>query len=1739
MQYPVHQDQFQQQQDMSKLTQLLIQQQVRASLPEQKIDKFDGDPLKYTTFIKAFEYGVEDKTQNSRDRLAYLCQYTTGEANVIVKSCLHYENPEEGYYNAKDMLKRRFGDRRKIAQLALKKALDWTEIKEHDSEGLRKFSMFLMEAEHTMSSIRGLTELNHTSSLQVLMKKLPYRLRSSWRNKVYEIEEERGQIVNFHDFVQFVDKQTKIMINPAFGAIQTPKEDDSQKKKMNNKARKVRSFSTKTEQKKSTSNSKQSTDTKNCEYCKGTSHNLETCFKMGKLPIDEKLKFIRQQGMCFACLKKGKHISKDCKNKLVCKECAKGHPTVLHQDKLDNTKEEKATTDKKIVNKMTSRPCSHTGAGEDDAYPTIIPVTVYSRNTGISVETYAHIDQGSDAVFCTKSLQNQLGASGPETKLEIETITETTLVKCQVLQLEVSDLDRSHVIKLPKVYTQESIPADASDVIVQEDISQFSYLEKVNLPKITHDANIHVGLLIGNNVPTATEPLEVINSRNGGPYAVKTILGWCVHGVHKKSKSRKGVYRVRVNTIEEQIKQLYNHEFPERLIDDKPQLSVQDQEFMSKVNTTTKLVDGHYEIGLPIRNPDKEFINNLSQVEQRAAHLKRRFEKDSNYHEKYTQCINEMLQKNYAEEVPEDELSAEPVWYIPHHGVVHQQKGKLRVVFDCGATYMGQSLNSRLLQGPDLTNNLTGVLLRFRQHPIAVIADIEAMYYQVRVPKTDRDLMRFLWWEEGNVNLPLKEYRMCAHVFGAKSSPACANFALKRAAQEAQDGSKYNDEACNRVKTDFYVDDCLTSVENSTQAIRLVEDLTNICKDKGFRLTKWLSNSKEVLQCVPQSERAKTAKSLDLDNDDLPSERVLGLLWSPESDTFGFQIVLKERPCSRRGILATVSAIYDPLGFLAPAILPAKRILQSLCKLQLDWDATIPPEYESSWNKWLQEVPYLSNFAIQRCFRPVELSKSSNIQLHHFSDASENGYGTVSYIRSESSSCKVHVSLLMAKARVAPLKKVTIPRLELTAATSMVKINSVLQRELQTPIDKVYYWTDSETVLKYICNTTARFQTFVANRVALIKDGSQTSQWRHIGTKANPADACSRGVSAETLVNNKSWTTGPEFLYQSEEDWPNTTANYVASDLSDDPEVKGKVKVNTVLTEESIEAVEKLLTYFSSWYKLCRSVAWIIRIKNQLFQRMKRKHNEDNMDNVESHKEVKGPCQTNTDASSPLTVTDIIGAEKAIIGYEQRKWFSEEWKLLSKHQQCQDQTQKENEVTVKKSSPLRKLNPFMLDNLLRVGGRLSKAALPEETKFPIILPRKSIITDLIMHNAHETTGHGGRNFMLANLYQKYWIIGANSLARRVIHRCVVCRKQRARVCEQQMADLPQDRVTAENPPFTCVGVDYFGPFLVKRGRSVVKRYGVMFTCLSTRAIHLEKADALDTDNCINAIRRFIARRGQVREIRSDNGTNLVGAERELREEIKRWNQAKFNNEMLQRNIDWKFNPPAGSHFGGVWERQIKTVRKIMSALVKQQLLTDDSLSTLFCEIEAIVNNRPITAVQGSAGDLEPLTPNTLLLMKNGENLPPAVIERPDQYAKKRWRQIQYLSDMFWRRWSREYLTQLQERQKWNTPHINLQVGDIVLVADSNRPRNSWQMGRVVDTFPDEKGLVRQARVQTRSGAFVRPVAKLCLLVEFDTSKQEADEVNDNRDSQTEQGQSSDEPKIRPKRISKKPQRLDL
>lgn len=479
------------------------------------------------------------------------------------------------------------------------------------------------------------------------------------------------------------------------------------------------------------------------------------------------------------------------------------------------------------------------------------------------------------------------------------------------------------------------------------------------------------------------------------------------------------------------------------------------------------------------------------------------------------------------------------------------------------------------------------------------MADIESMFYQVKVPERDADLLRFLWWPNSKLNEPMEEFRMTVHLFGATSSPSVASYALKRTAEDHK--ADVSPETVQTVLRNFYVDDCLKSVAKEEDAVTLAKDLRTLCASGGFTLTKWVSNSRKVLMTILEVHRANEVKDLDLRHDALTVERTLGVQWDTETDTFTYSMKLEDKPMTRRGILSVVNSIYDPLGFLAPVILPAKLLLKDLCKEQYGWDENIGEKHAEVWKRWIEDVTHLSNFHVRRCLKPTDFGCTAVAQLHHFSDASESAYGTVSYLLLENSQGEKHCAFLMGKARVAPLKLVTIPRLELTAAVVAVKIDKMLHQELQVPLQKSIFWTDSTTVLRYIDSETARFRTFVANRISLIREATKPSQWKYVRTTENPADQASRGLKAKSLMQGGIWINGPDFLLDKECDWSEQPVRRKET-LQNDPEVKNGATVNMIKVEENMEPIDKLISYYSDWHKLKRAVAWILKVKENLWK---------------------------------------------------------------------------------------------------------------------------------------------------------------------------------------------------------------------------------------------------------------------------------------------------------------------------------------------------------------------------------------------------------------------------------------------------------------------------------------------------------------------------------------------------------
>ena len=1674
-------DYLTQREDMTAI-QALLTQQKRSLLPQSQIQCFRGDPLEYKGFIRAFESRIASRTEDCAERLHFLEQYTEGRPNNIVRSYMHID-PVKGYAEAWKALERKYGDDCKISKAYMEALLTWPVIRATDITGLEDFSIKLRGCLNAMDDISALTEVNHPKNLQRIVSKLPHALQEGWRRSAFTLTK-KNKKPSFEDVVEFVEKEVEVATDPVFGAAEMSAVSSGSRPSHAGKSEEVvqrkkpKVYVTKT--------SGEAANDEYCPCCK-IHHDLETCENMLRKSAKERLEMIKKAGQCFGCLKYG-HNSRQCRKRKICGKCGARHPTLLHIDPKDQQDEDKAG----LRSAPTEEVCGGTKTSRTGPVMSILPVIVTGRN-GRTSQTYAFLDSGSSATFISTSLAEKLKLSGEDTSLTLTTVEQDGLEVSSraITGLQVSGLDGSGSVSLPCTFTISKIPVTKSDIPDAAIVKRWRHLAGINIPAVKAE---DVGLLIGCNCPLAMEPWDVVHCEDGGPYAIKTCLGWTIVG--PRDQGTDGVTsgaNIKLNRVSasgkediaKMLTEMYNSDFTEKA-GSEPSPSVEDKLWQKQVNDSIKMRDGKYEISLPLKRQETDLLDNRKMAERRADGLKRKLERDESLHRRYTECVEELIREGHAEVVPPDQVDRPgKTWYLPHHAVSHPAKPeKTRVVFDCSAKYGGVSLNEQLLQGPDLTNSLLGVLLRFRQEQVGIMADIRSMFHMVRVPEEDADLLRFLWWPKGDTSQDPQNYRMRVHLFGATSSPACANFALKKTAED--NWTEYGPEVKSTIDRNFYVDDCLKSVEDANTAIKLSEQLRSACGKGGFHLTKFVSNDSSVMEHIPEEDRAVEVPSGSTLAPESTEKRALGILWNVASDTMGFQVQVTEKPATRRGILSATSSIFDPLGFVAPVLMTPKILLQQLCQLDLGWDDPIPQHLEDKWIKWTQDLPQLQEFKIRRCYKPPGFKSVVSCQAHYFADASETGYGAVAYLRMTDEEGKTHCSFLAGKARVAPLKAVTIPRLELTAATVAVRLDAQLRRELEITVDSSTFWSDSTTVLRYINNKTSRFQAYVANRVQVIHEHSDPSQWRFVDGAYNPADEASRGVSVEKFIHSSRWTSAPGFLWKSEDQWPRNMT-LPAHLATNDPEVKRSAIVSTTSASEK-SPTDRLLLRYSSWYRLKRAVAFFLRLKRYLKAkaerlRLARQAGTAVDGGTESSAASTAARAHQQDTSTLLSPEEIDDAETAIVRFVQAQSYGEEIKKLKSKQE------------IKRSSTVSRLDPVLQQDVLRVGGRLDRSLEAYESKHPAILPAKSHVTELIVQDVHQAVGHQGRQHVLTSLREKFWVVRANAAVRRVLSRCLTCRRLQGRPLSQKMADLPVDRVTPDHPPFTFAAVDLFGPFLVKRGRSMVKRYGVLFTCLTTRAVHIEVAHSLSTDSFVNALRRFVSRRGRVKEMRSDNGTNFVGAERELREEIDRWNQQQIHEAMLQHHIKWKFNPPGASHHGGVWERQIRSIRKILRSLLLSQVVEEEGLTTLLCEVESILNSRPLTPASDDPSDSEPLTPNHLLLLRSGPRLPPGTFSSSDNYTRRRWRQIQHLASEFWRRWRREYLQTLQQRQKWTRQERNLEVGDVVIIVDKSVPRNTWSIGRVKRVLPDASGVVRVADVQTKSTVLNRPVTKLVLLAE--------------------------------------------
>lgn len=1102
-----------------------------------------------------------------------------------------------------------------------------------------------------------------------------------------------------------------------------------------------------------------------------------------------RFEFVVNKKLCFICFSP-KHRAQLCKRIPTCQVpgCSRKHSNLLHFDDVGSANiscseskdykvvGETSNSMNQMVHEITSNAC---GSVVESVYVPLVPVTVNGK-----VYTWALLDSGSTNSFISDKLANELNLQGSCVRYHLSTLGASRDIKSKTVDVCITSTE-GQTIYLKNVMVVPNIPATFPKQPI--DITQYPHLQSLPLPHPT--ANAQAQVLIGMDNAHLIMPLEIRSGSKLEPYATHTALGWSLCGPICQ-KPGQSVFSFCVS-VDQQINKLWNmeaHEDNESLI-----MSQEDKAVLELWDKEIQYENGHYVLPIPWKGGQPSLPNNRFMAVNRLNSLAHRLHK-SNTMKIYSDNIKKLLTEGNAEEVPPDELKLTngSVWYLPHHPVISERKpDKVRIVFDCSAKFNKVSLNSECLQGPDLNNKLLHVLLCFREYEFAVMADVQAMYHQVKIPNKDKNALRFLWLEGNNI----KEYRMNSHLFGGVWCASSSTYALRKSVLDFPCSNLIQ----QTVRKNMYVDDMLKSVPTVSEVIEVIVDTKRVLSCGRFNLTKFVTNNKDLLKYVNEEDRAAEVKEIKPD----VHCKALGIKLDVNQDEFYYVNKLSDFQgnVTKRHILSQLSSMYDPLGLISLVVHPCKVLFQQTTRLKLDWDAPVPSELAHKWLNCLKSLRFISELRFPRCICPKGFV-SGAMEIHNFADASEVGYGAYSYLRVINPDGKIHVTLLASKSRLAPIKQISIPRLELCAMVLAVQLNSTICQELNLEIINSTFWSDSQIAIAYVQNESKRFKTFVGNRVATILRHSDPNQWRYVNSDQNPADVLSRGCCAQSVP--QSWVCGPRFLGECKNTWP-PNVSVTADWLNTNVEVKKEVFTVTVNATESLEhPMEMLIEHYSSFYRLKKALCWIMRWKEFL-------------------KKTK----PQTELSECITAPELMSAEKQIIQYIQRQYFHSEIVSIT------------SQGVVSASSSLRKLNPILdADGLLVIGGRLKHARMPYESRYPVILPSSHKVSFLIAKECHGIA-HSGIEWSLSQLRRKYWIVHARSLLKKVKHGCTTCKKLYAPTQNQRMADLPPERGKAGLPCFSYVGVDLFGPFYVKLGRSEVKRYGCLYTCFTTRAIPLK------------------------------------------------------------------------------------------------------------------------------------------------------------------------------------------------------------------------------------------------------------------------------------------------------------
>lgn len=1626
----------------SKETQIIVN---KAPIPPLQIPPFSGNALQYKNFITIFDDTVhKNSALQPSQKLAYLLQYVTGDAlNVIGKMPIADEN----YTIARDLLAENYGDEsRNISTLydrlrQLQKATD-------EPYSLRDL---YNESE---SIIRVLQQSGQDVSTNAylydeLLKKYPF----SFLVDVIHHEE-----MTFENFRKEAGRVIKLRVRLAQRTDNIPAKYKALEQKpspaLSNAVTGQKAqipplipgltTAASTTERQTTRRSLRTSERPPpyCTFCT-EQHFSDQCTKY--VTIAQRKEALKEK--CHRCFQKV-HPQSPCLRDQPCYYCTKidHHRALCPQKFAEKSRTVQLTTASQPETNRTQKP---------GKFITLL-ATIENPENGHTREIRICVDPASDTTVLSYKVAKEMG-------LQLRESTYDTPLGLGGTPLPATTEEDYRIHLFPLVGKPISVKTKLTSQIGPNlrapDLDNFRsrFPKHKDTPIPPTGQGRAIDMLIGTDTMLQIVTLQKSIYVNENNQLLSTRLGYLLlQGPDDDTETEEERVTMLVHR-ESEIKRMWDLDLIGlKYAQDKE--STMEERALNQFYRTIQFIKNRYQVTWPWRTFPPNLPNNFGLAWGRLKSLHKKLVANKELLIAYDGIIKEQLQLDVVEAVPDDQRkSANITHYIPHHAVVDFQKSTpVRIVYDASAKIKGfDSLNESILKGTRWTGDLVASILRFRTDDVAVSADVKRAFHQILIKPDERDVMRFLWVKD--VNKPLTEenvqiYRFKRMAFGIIASPFLLFAVLQH--HFAQNPSKTN----AILSKEMYADNLLASLPPETDPVKFYEETRQSFGQMSMEMAKWATNCKRLRDYIPKELQVPEKQTT-----------TLGLNWDVETDLMSIKTCkiehLKKKPPTKRIALKILASLFDPLGYALPIAMTARIFLRKVWEMGYSWDKPLDEDLKKEWSQIQLAIEKSTNIPFPRKYMQREYSlRQDDVEVHTFVDASAEAYVAVTYLRIQGDGERP-IAFVMARGRLTPKNTLTIPRLELLAAvagarlTEYVVTNLHLQKQIKTTL-----WSDSRCVISWI-NTLKILPSVIHRQVQEIRN-AEFSEVRYVPTSMNPVDIATRKTDLETFENS-AWHTGPSWL-QNTVNWPKTEESYEKEEkeLDDRVIMLFETKVAQKLTEHLQPPFQLEIRKYSDLKTLLRLTAHCIWILNTILKK----------EFIKTSMKI-----------------DYAAAKKLWLRWDQREAFPALRKLSP------GATVTFNSQKIFKDD----------EGILRTVPRLANAPLPENTKTPVLLVKKSHLTKLIILDTHQTNMHVGTAYTLAALRRNYTLpLGRREVFSTIRTYCNKCKRYNTRPFKSPPTPpLPSFRVTPTETPFKKVGIDIFGPLLVfsdETKQSTEKRWILIFTCLVVRAVHFEVLQKMDTNEIIEAVRRFIGRRGAPQMLLSDNAPQfklLNGVLSDLWRTVVQSEQgAKY---FAEKEIEWHFIPQYAPWMGGVYERIIQITKGAFKRTYGEKKLTASQLATVIIEIEAVLNNRPITYVDRD--DNTPIiTPNHFLRVQypavsvhldEENNTNKAVVTATRKQIVLRWKEAEENLNKYWTLWTSHYLLALREsanivgskRPSLSTP----KEGDVVLMVDPSQRRGFWRTAVIDKLMVGGDGQARSALIRLSGGnKMIRPIVKL-------------------------------------------------